>query len=112
MECGLKMNNCPKCVVKEEKNRKFCSNGIVIEIKVTLYHPDSERKSHQNWFLCEKHFNRFIEDNGVGWYRWYSNKENFSHVIDYTVILYSEIIMNIPKKTTKDILKVNRIIIN
>jgi len=97
------LNNHAKCIVKEEDNRKACSNEIVTEIKVTLYHPDSERRSKQNWFLCKKHYNKFIEDDGKGWYRWYNNKENVSPIIDYDVILDIENLTNLPIDNGKKI---------
>ena len=81
------MDKNTKCIIREEKNKQFCNNSVKAEIRVTLFHPDSERKSKQNWLLCEKHYKWFIEDDGKGWYRWYNNKVNVSPVIDYEVIL-------------------------
>lgn len=86
------MRNKPRCIVKNIKEKKSCSNEMVIKIKVTLYHPNSERKSNQNWYFCEEHLNKFLGTNGLGWYRWYNNRELISPVIDYEIISCTEFI--------------------
>jgi len=82
------MKNITRCNVRSKE--KSCLNDIVIEIKVTLYHPNSDRKSNQNWFLCEEHLTNFLRTNGQGWYKWYNNRESISPLIDFEIISCSE----------------------
>ncbi len=102
----------PKCIVKEENNRKSCTSRAKMEIKVTLYHPGSERKSQQHWFLCEKHMRLFLDAKGEGWYVRYNNKENISPVIDYSIIFDIEQIANIPNMIRDKTHKEEKIFLN
>lgn len=86
------MKTQPKCIVKNFDDKKSCTNEIVILLKVKLYHPTSERKSSQQWYLCDKHFHDFLETKGKGWYRWYNKEELGSPVIYFEIITYTEFI--------------------
>lgn len=86
------MRNKPRCVVKCSNEKNSCSREIVIEIKVTLFHPSSERKSNQKWHFCEEHLFKFLGTKGIGWYRWYNKSNSISPVIDYEIISCSEYI--------------------
>ncbi len=86
------MKNKPKCIVKNNIDKKSCNYEVVAKLKVRLYHPDSDKTSTQIWYLCEKHLHLFISTEGKGWYRWYKKKESIAPVIYYNIISLSEFI--------------------
>ena len=86
MNNGLLLMVKPKCIVRNEKQKNRCSNAIIAKIIAQLYHPDTDRKSKQTFYICKEHLEDFLVTNGKGWYRWYSNEDKTTlPLIDYTI---------------------------
>ncbi len=53
-----------------EPGKKRCKNIKQISIRVSVFHPITERRSKQIWDLCEKHLILFLQTKGCNWSRW------------------------------------------
>lgn len=63
-----------KCMTRSEENEP-CKEPYFISIKVRVFHPNSNRRTWQTWKFCKKHFSKFLEEEGQGWY-WKYNDES------------------------------------
>ncbi|MGV9141368.1 MAG: hypothetical protein ACOC1X_00355 [Promethearchaeota archaeon] len=75
-----------KCTVLTEKSKR-CNKVVYGVLKVRVFHPNSHRRTWQTWYMCQEHFNSFIEDKGQDWGCRYRDKNKpFCPVIDYKII--------------------------
>ena len=68
-------------------NKKRCNKSLFITLKVQVFHPNTQRKSWQTWYMCSEHFFQFKESEGKDWGCKYRNNEKpFAPVINYKIV--------------------------
>lgn len=79
MLCDAKMRKSQKCTYLG------CKKPYFKEIRVRVFHPESNRKTWQTWYHCKEHFKLFLETKGKGWFTDYKGKQPEAPVIGYEI---------------------------
>lgn len=66
------------------KNYK-CKNKVFAVVKVRVFWRDTNRHSWQTWYMCKKHYDQFIEDQGKNWCSKKKNRPE-AFVVDFKVL--------------------------
>lgn len=68
------------------KQKKRCNKTLFIILKVQVFHPNSNRRAWQTWYLCREHFLSLESVEGKGWGCFYKSGERpFAPLIQYKI---------------------------